>query len=313
MFRNAIIAAISMISIAMSVPAATVFAAHKETAMRNAKTIVLPFRLNKDGFLLISGKIDRNFGSFLFDTGNSMRFLLNRNYVPLGEGVEVSRGSFASGQVLVVQSHKGHHIANVAGLFTGPANSGSRKAPEATMSIDARQQQQNIDSQLLGWIGWGFFKDYITTIDYVSMTIRLDPIGSKSRHAGKTPVAVVKFTPSSPVVPFHINVDGMSIPAIIDTAGRDQLGLPAERWKEIEATHRLQSGPGVQCVSIEGASLAGSRLKLADLERVEQAEERLTLGIGFLRRFTSRWDPAAGTITLFANGSRPPAPKQSCA
>lgn len=310
MLRRVMVVAISIL---MFLPMATEASSRERSATVDTKPIVLQFRLNKNGFPLIAGKIDDAAGSFLFDTGNSMRFLLNRNYVPLDEGVEVSRGTFASGQVVVVRSHSGHHVASVAGLLTGPASSGSRKTPEATMSIDARQQQQNIDGQLLGWIGWGFFKDYVTTVDYVAMTIRLDPIGSRPKDTGEKTIAVIDFTPSSPVAPFYIDVNGVSIPAILDTAGRDQLALSADRWREVEATRRLQDGPGLHCVSIEDAALAGTRMKLFDLERVEQSEERLTLGIDFLRRFTSRWDPTAGTVTLLDNGSRPPAPKPNCA
>lgn len=309
MLRRAIVAAICSL---LSLTAPMVASARERAVANDAKSIVLPFRLNKDGFPLIRGKIDNTVGSFLFDTGNAMRFLLNRNYVPLDTGVEVGRGNFASGQVVVVRTHQGSHIASVADVFTGPASSGSRKAPEATMSIDARQQQQNIDGQLLGWIGWGFFKEYVTTIDYMAMTIRLDPLGTTSKIDGETAVVVIPFTPSSPVIPFYVEVDGVSIPAIVDTAGRDQLALSAARWKEVQATRRLRNGPGAQCISIDGASLAGARIDLIDLERVEQGEERLTLGIDFLRRFTSRWDPLAGTVTLFDNGAPRPAPKPSC-
>lgn len=278
---------------------------------RFGSDIVLPFYLNEDGLPLIEGAVDGKTGVFLLDTGNSDRFLLNRSYVPLDAGIPVGGGTFASGQTVVLRRHSGVHTAELSGVISVTTSSGDRKTPDATLSIDARQSDIHIDPRLLGWLGWGFLKNYVTTIEYRSGIVRLAPIATAPPSTRSNADLVVSFIPSSPVVPFTADVGGYATPAILDTAGWDRLALQPLNWTKITAANVVEARPGVGCILVKSAAVGGEHVDLVDFERTERKEERLTLGAEFLRLYTSVWDPRDGTVTLTPNGSENP-PRKDC-
>lgn len=273
--------------------------------------IVLPLHLNKDGYPLIDGSVNGTAGIFLLDTGDSDRFLLNRNYVPMDAGVQAGGATSASGQSLTIRRHAGSYRATLSGVLSVFASAGDRHDPESTLSVDARQQQEDIDPHLLGWLGWGFLKEYVTTVDYRNNLLRLVPLKSAPRVARPHKSIVISFTPSSPVLPFTVVVGGHLTPAILDTAGWDRLALQPSSWAKVMAATAVQSRPGKNCITIKAASIGARVIEVVDIERAERSAERLTLGIGFLRRFTGTWDPRDGTVTLVPNGITAP-PLDDC-
>ncbi|WP_157602279.1 hypothetical protein [Sphingomonas sp. PR090111-T3T-6A] len=268
--------------------------------------IVLPFHLNKEGYPLIAASVNDTSGVFLLDTGDSDRFLLNRNYIPMDTGTPAGGGMTASGQALDLRWHTGHYTAILAGVLSAVASSGDRKNDDASLSVDARQEQEDIDPHFLGWLGWGFLKAYVTTIDYRDHTLRLLPVNSAPRTAHPLGSIVVSFAPSSPVVPFTTIIGQHPTPAILDTAGWDRLALQPSSWAKVMAAHTIRRRPGKDCVTLRTVSVGEQNVDVVDVERAERSMERLTLGIGFLRRFTSTWDPRDGTVTLVPNGTRAP-------
>jgi hypothetical protein len=257
---------VALLAYTCTVPAAAKTGEHNE---RFADEILLPFHLNKEGYPLIDGAVDGKPGVFLLDTGESDRFLLNRNYVSFDLGVQVGGGTFASGQTVVLLRHQGLHTADLSGVLKIATGSGDSKAPDATLSIDARQQQKHIDPRLLGWLGWGFLKEYVTTIDYRSGLVRLIPVATAPPAAHTRTSLVVSFTPSSPVIPFTAEVGGYVTPAILDTAGWDQLSLQPASWAKVKALNVTRARPGVSCIAIDSATVGGQRVDLIDLELVE--------------------------------------------
>jgi len=284
----------------------------KKHVARPTGEIDLPFQLNKEGFPLIKGAVDGKPGVFLFDTGTYDRFLLNRHYVQLDKGVQVGGDSSGPGQSIVLRRHAGSHKASLAGVLTVPASSGNGKVPDAALSIDARQQQQDIDPRFLGWLGWGFLKKYVTTIDYRKQVIRLMPLAKAPPSPRTRESIVLSFLPSSPVRPFIASIGGHSTPTIVRTTGWDSLILQPASWTKIASSKAIQRRPGKGCVAVTPATFAGKHVDLFDLERGERKEERLTLGIGFLPRFTSIWDPRIGKVILTPNGTKPPQ-RKTCA
>jgi hypothetical protein len=267
------------------------------------RIIVLPFHTNQDGRMLIDGTVDTTPGVFLFDTGDFDAFSLNRNYVPLEPGTERGQAHAASGQSWIMEVHPKPHIVSLAGRLHVPARGDvNSTTPDLAVSIDAKQQQENIDPHLLGSIGWGFLRDYVFTIDFATKTIMLDPIGKDvgglSYNKG---AATIRFTPSSPVVPFVMDIAGRSIPSIIDTGGWDRLALSDDTWAMLEKSGILSKGPGVGCVNVSSASYGGSHFSLSDLEKVRRTDQRLTLGYNFLYQYKSTWNPKRGTVTLTRN------------
>lgn len=292
--------------------AAVPFAAAAKTEKKHSPRpatgeIILPFQLNKEGFPLIKGAVDGKPGVFLLDTGTYDRFLLNRHYVPLDQGVHVG-----GDESIVLRRHAGAHKADLAGVLKVPASSGNGKNPDAALSIDARQQQQDIDPRFLGWLGWGFFKKYVTTIDYRRQVVRLMPL-AKAPPTPRPPESItLSFLPSSPVRPFVASIGGHSTPTVVRTTGWDSLALQPANWKRIAPSKVVKPRPGKGCIAVTPATFGGKRVDLVDLERSERQDERLTLGIGFLPRFTSVWDPRVGKVILTPNGTKPPQ-RRSCA
>jgi hypothetical protein len=274
----------------------------EENSSRSSREIVLPFHLSKDGYPLINGAVDGKAGVFLVDTGASDRFLLNRNYVALDQGGQAGGGSFASGQAVALRRHSGQHTADLSGVLKVAASSGDSDAPGAALSIDARRQQENIDPSFLGWLGWGFLREYVTTIDYRSRLIRLLPAATAPPVTRDRESLVIAFSPSSPTIPFTAKVGGYATPAILDTAGWDRLTLKPANWAKVTASNVISSRPGADCIAIKSANIGGKTIDLVDFERSEQTEDRLTLGIGFLQAFTAVWDPRDGKVTLTPNG-----------
>lgn len=175
----------------------------KMTRIRSTRleAIVLPFHTNRDGLPLIDGLVDATPGVFLFDTGSFYAFLVNRNLVPLEAGIEHSRIHAASGQTSVVYGHPKPHQITLAGRLSVAARGEIDSAtPDMTLSIDAKAEQKEIDANLIGWVGWGFLKDYVFILDYNNHIIRFEPINGARRkpRAGVSDkgVIVIKFTPS---------------------------------------------------------------------------------------------------------------------
>lgn len=306
------IAALAILLVALPCAASAKTAKHHAAAPAAATEIVLPFQLNREGFPLIKGAVDGKPGVFLLDTGTYDRFLFNRNYVKLDKGVQVGGDDSGPGQSIVLRRHAGAHKVDLAGVLKVPAASGNGKTPDAALSIDARQQQQDIDPRFLGWLGWGFLKKYVTTIDYRKQIVRLVPLAKAPPSPRTRESIVLSFLPSSPVRPFTASIGGHSAPTVIRTTGWDSLNLQPVSWKRIAASKVVKPRPGKGCVAVTPAIFAGKHVDLVDLERGEQQDERLTLGIGFLPRFTSIWDPRIGKVILTPNGARLPQ-RKSCA
>lgn len=278
------------------------------TTIRNAhlNTVVLPFHTNLDGLPLIDGSVDSTPGVFLIDTGSFYACLINRNIVPLEAGTEHGKIHSASGQKSVVYEHpKVHRIILADRLNVTARGEIDSTKPDMTLSIDAKEQQKDIDANLIGWIGWGFLKDYTFTLDYQKHIIKLQPINrdngqviDKSRRQGSI---VIKFTPSSPVVPFYTRIDNRDVPTILDTAGWSQLALSDQSWSLLKNYKGLSYGPGIGCLSVGSAFYRNKHFALSDLEKVVRSDQRLTLGYNFLHDYTSIWDPRDGTVTLQPN------------
>ena len=265
----------------------------------------LPFHL-KDGFILVDGRVDGTRGVFMLDTGMPFRILLNRHYVPLTKGTEVKRGSVASGQAMVIQSHDGSHPVELAGGARLSAASGARfTAPQTVLSGDFGFIEKTVTPRFLGFIGWGLLKNYVFVIDYDRHSIPLYPLTrhgtSPARSINRSAIAaIIDFTPSSPIVPFELDVRGVVLPALLDTGGHERLAAPPTLWARLNAggTLRTRRDGDEEVVSIAKARYGAFNVDLPDMEKVTGDKTLVTLGYPFLRNFRSTWNPANGTVTL---------------
>ncbi len=260
----------------------------------------------KDGFILIDGQVNGTRGVFILDTGMPFRVLLNRHFVPLANGVDVKRGTVASGQAMIIQSHAGDYMIELAGGARLTAASGARfTAPTAVLSSDFGFIENSVTPRFLGFIGWGFLKNYEFTIDYDRSYIPLYPLKSDGTSDappvnGSTIAAIIKFAPASPIVPFMLDVSGLALPAILDTGGQERLSARADVWARLTAgdsliTKREADG---DVVSVKRAKYGEYVLDLPDLEKDVADRTLITLGYPFLRNYRSTWNPANGTVTL---------------
>jgi hypothetical protein len=266
----------------------------------------LPYHL-ENGFILIDGQVDGTRGVFMLDTGMPFRILLNRHYVPLNKGVDVRRGSVASGQAMIIQSHAGAHSIALAGGARISAASGARFiAPETVLSGDFGFIEPAVSPRFLGFVGWGFLKDYVFVIDYDKRAIPLYPLRRDGTSSAPSPdqsavAAIIEFTPSSPIVPFELHARGVALPSILDTGGHERLAAPAEIWARLNAggSPLVSKKDGDdELVSIAHASYRTYSFDLPDMEKVVGDKTLVTLGYPFLRNFRSTWNPAKGTVTL---------------
>jgi hypothetical protein len=274
--------------------------------MSYGKPIVLPFHLSDDGLILIDGKVDGTPGVFIFDTGMPFRFLLNRHYVSLGQGVTVKQGHVASGQSMVFQSHSGARSIQLAeGARFSAANGSHYADPEAVLSADFGFIEKEVAPRFLGMIGWELLKNYEFVLDYERNTIVLHPLAadgappaSLATRSGK-PV-VIHFRPSSPPEPFTLDVNGVTLPAVLDTGGHERLAAPADTWARLTADDPLETkrdGDDEE-VSLKLARYQDDSFDLPDLQKVVSDKALVTLGYPFLRRYRSTWNISLGVVTL---------------
>ncbi len=272
----------------------------------DGKPIMLPFHLNNDGFILIDGEVDGTPGVFWLDTGMPFRFILNRHYVPLGEGVTLTHhGHAASGQAMVFQSHTGSRSIQLAGARFSAANgSNFITDPDAVLSANFGFIEQDGNPHFLGMIGWEFLKNYVFVLDYNKRIIPLYPVGTGAAHTAleRQPdkSVVIRFRPSSPQEPFALEVSGVTLPAVLDTGGHERLAAPANVWARLAAAGPLPSkrnGDDDE-VSLKGARYQYGSFDLPDLQKVISAETMTTLGYPFLRHYRSTWNISESEVLL---------------
>ncbi len=168
-----------------------------------------------------------------------------------------------------------------------------------TLSLDGERQEKNIDARLIGWIGWGFMKQYRFSINYRTRTIefsRLQPRADRQTWQGSEDI--FKLAPSSPVVPFFLTIAGQSIPTVFDTGGWDEMKVSKQTWAILTSQNAVVLGPGAACVTVTKALHGERPYRLVDLGHVGSPTDHITLGYKFLRDYRSTWDPETGTVAL---------------
>ncbi len=275
-----------------------------QPAPSEEQTMTLPFHL-KDGFILIDGQVDSTRGVFILDTGMPFRVILNRHFIPLENGVDVKRGTVASGQAMIIQPHDG---ASDYACRRRPPDRRERcrfTAPTAVLSADFGFIETAVTPRFLGFIGWGLLKNCEFTIDYDRPTIpfyllRSDGTSDAPPIKRLNIAAVIEFTPASSIVPFMLDVDGLPLPSIMDTGGHERLTASPDIWRRLSKGGDLTVGRGEDedFVSVKRANYEKYVVALPDVEKVVGDKTLATLGYPFLRNCRSTWNPAKGDVTL---------------
>lgn len=261
----------------------------------------LPFHL-VDGFIVLDGEVQGQVGKFIFDTGTPFPVFLNNHVVRMRKDVLVGKGHAASGQALTLYRQK---------KAPGPvAFAGQVELPSATQAIHTNFAfiETGIVPGFLGFIGHGWNKAYVFTIDYDLQTISIDPQNKVSEQA-PCPVrpghlvAAMPFRSSKedgriPEVEMHIG--DVPIKAAFDTGNQGTLSLTKETQERlIRAGHLRTENSRAHYGAYENhtqASLTGLRyqgLVLPDqrMIRLTTADhDELGLGYQFLKQFITVWD-----------------------
>jgi hypothetical protein len=266
--------------------------------------LILPFHL-KDGFILIDDQVDGTPGVFIFDTGMPFRFLLNRHYVPLGKGMDVKRGTVASGQAMVIVAHEGEKTIKLAGGAVFSAANGARyTSPETVLSADFSFIEKAVTPRFLGFIGWELMKNYVFVIDYDRHAVPLYPLKSDGTSLAPPAkesalAAVIDFGPSSPPEPFALDVGGVILPSALDTGGHERLAATPDIWARLTAKGaQVRERGGDATVDIRSARYRQYSFDLPRMEKVTSEKTLVTLGYPFLRHYRSTWNISRSTVTL---------------
>ncbi len=291
----------------LAVAVALIFSS-ASVAQEAAKQMVWQLRDIK-GYLFVEGKVDGKAGLFMFDSGTPFRVLLNRHYVPLGEGKHVVDGSVGSGQPLVLEMHGADHRIAIDG-YNFLAGSGAQikiATPDEALSGDFSYIEQNITSDYLGMVGWGLLKDYYILLDYQKSTVTLYPVGkggSLAPSLGTGQKVVIPFSPTSmgmeAMKPLELDVGGMSFPTVIDTGGGDEIQAPAEVWAKLESANIVKpaAGEGEHCVAVSNPRYREWPIVLPTIEKKVGQDTHIALAYRFLRNYRSLWNPVDRTVTL---------------
>ncbi len=288
--------------------------ARPENVVDPPRAFSLPFEVSADGYILMKGEVDNVPGVFLFDTGSYLGIAINRHRVPLGSGSFIEGGTVTSGQQVRVESHPGLRVVTLADRIRVPAiGDPTSDRPDVTLSMDGERQEKNIDSRLIGWIGWGFMKDYRFAINYRTRTIEFSSFRpAVDQHTQHVSEDIFKLAPASPVVPFFLTIAGKRIPAVFDTGGWDEMKLSTQTWAALTSQDAVILGPGVACATVTKALHGEHAYRLVDLRHVEAPTDHITLGYKFLRDYRSSWDPETGTVALDPVGGPPFSAAKDC-
>lgn len=264
----------------------------------------LPFHL-VNGYILIEGQVDQRRGRFMFDTGTEPLFLFNRHVVPLRQDAFMGQGQAASGQPVVV--YRQHAPVNAA-LTGGLRFDGLQDVPHGDFAF----LEAAISHEFLGFLGFGFSRDYEFAINYDEQTIVFNALAAnKPATHGHKLLLEMPCTPTGSggkMPELQLQVGEINLTGFFDTGNPGTLELRSETRAALEAAGLLRVemasyANGVpdphQRAALSGLSVQGVPLsKVYNLRFSPAEQDRIGLGYQFLKHYVSVWNYRAKTITL---------------
>jgi hypothetical protein len=275
--------------------------------------ISLPFHLI-DGFILLDAEIEGKRGKLMFDTGNPNSFLLNNNFLELNKDKKIGSGSVGSGQRLEVYQDEVNNIR--LGL---DFQIDFQTVKHANLGFT----QLGITSDLMGFVGYEFMKDYEFVIDYDNQIIEMYLIlDNKENQLYSEDEVVVELDFSTPFlsnIPYvDFDCNGQRITASFDTGNQGNLHLNESKTKEFVKSGVINEGKSngiygqsakVTIYTMDNLSYNGVKLdKIKNMMISENSGIPITetnqfdLGIGyqFLKNYRSIWNFRTKKIILLS-------------
>lgn len=269
----------------------------------------LPFHLI-DGFILIEATVNDVKGKLMFDTGTPFSFFLNNNQLNLDKSKQLGKGKAGSGQKIVLFKSESPvsvdfdpHLKNII--------------EKNTIHTDFKFVEEGITSDFLGFIGYGFFKDYEFMIDYDNQIIEFFLLKEKTKSVFKNKfpkekaVEIINFenTEAVNVPKFELKIASYIFPAYLDTGNQGKLVLTPETKKQllqnsILETNRYSFWYGKFREEKYTANLRTARIQATPIKKIknldiEEGKNKIHLGYQFLKMYKSLWNFQNNTITLF--------------
>ncbi len=203
-------------------------------------SIVFPITMI-NAYPFISVEVNGIKGKLMFDNGTEAALNLNDNLLNL-KIKKNGKGNFGSGQTF--DENITDTIAEVT--FT---NGLTYRNLLNIKSANIDFLQRNITPDIMGFIGYNFFKGYILKLDYLRRKITLykntaQRAASKDFLNGERVLAVINFElrsrPNIPLV--HVTIGGMDVLAAFDTGQYGLVQLEENTEKKLKAKGLVVSG-----------------------------------------------------------------------
>ena len=283
------------------------------TEPSSLERISLPFHLI-DGFILIDGSVNGTRGKFMLDTGSGERVFLNNHRIKLAKDQAVGSGFAGSGQ-------RHENFSSVVDSIR--IGNQIRWQKQTVTHSDFAYVEGGITPDFLGFLGYGFLKDYEFELDYDRQVVELFALqgdGGETkveRVARDEVVAVLELTfPSQASMPLtEFKLAGETIRAAFDTGNQTSMHFGDEardRLLEFGAIAVCgngawygQSTPGLRTYEIR--TLAAGDTALVPVRNIglyphppgtPKGAPEFSLGYQFLKSYVTVWNFEKKTLTL---------------
>lgn len=265
-------------------------------------TLSLNFTLFKY-FPFISATVNGRDGWLMFDTGAQSALELDNKLVSLGEGLNPSSGFVSSGQ-----SYQTQHYPTVKSIALDNRLFYSDAGPVSGHDFS---YMNSITPDIIGLIGYDFFKNYLFKLDYQKKRITFYRNTPKRQRRKdflfrEKLIATIDFElrklPNHPVIPLIMGRDTLAIS--FDTGQLGTLTLTEETKAQWMSSGMLSSQPGKRQASLDSLTLPGHiRLRPGSLvltppsaaQNAKKAigiteKNSITFGFALLSQYKSVWD-----------------------
>ena len=270
-------------------------------------SVVFPITLI-NAYPFISGEVNGITGRFMFDTGIQSAININDNAVKLPGKKEVSKGKVGSGQSFTVSMND--TISEVK-FKNGTAYHNLLNIKSANYDF----LQKNITPDIIGYIGYDFFKGYIFKLDYLRRKITFYKNterrkSSKDFLKDEKVLAIINFEtrglPNHPMV--HVKIGNTDLLGSFDTGQYGLLQLEDQAEKNLKAGSLVTpagiDGSGGELINVNDIVIGGtfktnlkgiipfSFEKTEPFRKALQIEEPsfICFGYRFLDQYKTVWD-----------------------
>ena len=262
----------------------------------------IPFTI-RSGRPMIAGQVGSTSGVFMLDNGSPFPILINRDAVPLGDGISKARGKASSGQGIEVRVHPAPSIV-IAGVRA--------TTPKQVESGSLGFTRSELGADFLGFIGLGMIEQNAFVLDFARRTMTVVQTGAHGNLgiAGPSDDAVLMtahFIDHGGLLPTVAGAVGsLSILIDFDIGDSGTAYLSAATRERLISAGVLKNEGGrwiISSLRIGDQQFGPTSLDLIDAGGPEDTRgaggvDQLRLGATFLAGQPTLWNFPAKTITF---------------